>query len=111
MLPTLSRRLLQRGVDCRSWRLRLLSRHLFHPNWFSIGAHDVAGDPAVFAPINFDGPDSTQGQPHEHWEYQTHALLGLLATQGLMTTDEMRRAVENLPKVDIMFIIVFDFVS
>jgi len=37
---------------------------------------------------------------HAHWERQVHATLGLLAKAGLVSTDELRRAVEGLEARD-----------
>lgn len=53
--------------------------------------HDIGGLEAEFGKID-------RGEPgYAMWETQTHALLVLLSRQGIVSTDELRRAVEALP--------------
>jgi len=58
------------------------------------GPHDVGG----FVDKNNDNHIDISDRPYQHWEKSTHALLVLLASKSprLLTTDELRRSVENL---------------
>ncbi|KAI2498517.1 nitrile hydratase [Fragilaria crotonensis] len=52
--------------------------------------HDLGGDAKHFAPID------TSNKPLLHWEQQCHSLFAVLATKGILTTDELRFTVEGL---------------
>lgn len=55
------------------------------------GPHDVGGA-LTSLPI-----DLTE-RPFQHWERAVHALMVCLVQKKLLTVDEMRRAIEGLPK-------------
>eukprot|EP00092_Neocalanus_flemingeri_P003611 GFUD01003875.1.p1 GENE.GFUD01003875.1~~GFUD01003875.1.p1 ORF type:complete len:443 (+),score=136.99 GFUD01003875.1:43-1371(+) len=57
----------------------------------STGVHDIGGLEEEFGPIDL------REHGYQLWEMQVHATLVLLAQQGLLTTDELRRSVEALP--------------
>ena len=53
--------------------------------------HDIGGLQEEFGPID------TREWGYQLWEMQVHAVLVVLTRKGLMSTDELRRAMENLP--------------
>mmetsp|Transcript_15833 Transcript_15833/g.30608 ORF Transcript_15833/g.30608 Transcript_15833/m.30608 type:complete len:466 (-) Transcript_15833:127-1524(-) len=61
-----------------------------------IGQHDVGGLEEAYDTVCFDG--KAIDSPMALWERRVHATLGILAQRGYITTDEMRRGVENLPE-------------
>jgi len=64
------------------------------------GVHDVGGEPSLLkVPISIDsGADAMKGRDHQLWEKRVHALLVILAQQGHVSTDSLRRAIEALPE-------------
>lgn len=52
--------------------------------------HDMGGEPA--------GPVAPEAGEHDHapWEKKVDAILRLLAAKGLITTDELRRGIEEI---------------
>ena len=50
--------------------------------------HDMGGLPA--------GPLDLSEHHYAPWEKRTHAMMLLLAEQGVMTVDELRRGIESL---------------
>ena len=57
-----------------------------HPNR---GPHDIGGDPA--------GPVDIVDHGMKFWERQANALRSTLTRLGIVRTDELRRAAEDLP--------------
>jgi hypothetical protein len=55
-----------------------------------LGVHDVGGLKDNRA-LDFTEPAVA------YWERQTHALVGIVSSKGLLTVDELRRGVEGLP--------------
>merc|ERR1712183_527119 len=53
--------------------------------------HDIGGLQGEFGPID------TREWGYQLWEMQVHAVLVVLTRKGLMSTGELRRAMENLP--------------
>ena len=53
-------------------------------------SHDIGGDVTSFAPID------TSNKPLLHWEQQCHSLFAVLATKGIVKTDELRFTIEGL---------------
>jgi hypothetical protein len=56
--------------------------------------HDIGGDKSAYGPIAGAG-----GKPVKDllaWEQQCHSLFALLASKNIITTDELRRAIEGL---------------
>ena len=53
--------------------------------------HDIGGLEEEFGPID------RREWGYLQWEMQVHAVLVVLTRKGLMSTDELRRAMENLP--------------
>ena len=53
--------------------------------------HDIGGLQDEFGSID------TREWGYQLWEMQVHAVLVVLTRKGLMSTDELRRAMENLP--------------
>ena len=53
--------------------------------------HDIGGLEAEFGPID------RREWGYQQWEMEVHAVLVVLTRKGLMSTDELRRAMENLP--------------
>ncbi|GBG34232.1 Hypothetical Protein FCC1311_104562 [Hondaea fermentalgiana] len=62
----------------------------------ALGQHDVGGNKVLFEQVAKDG--EAVDTPSALWERRVHATLGILAQRNLITTDEMRRGVENLPE-------------
>jgi nitrile hydratase len=57
------------------------------------GVHDLGGSLSeLHAPID------RAEKPYQQWEIAVHALVGLLSKKGLMTVDELRRGIEDLPE-------------
>ncbi len=54
------------------------------------GPHDIGGEDA--------GPIDTTDHGMKFWEKQANALRGALTLAGIVRTDELRRAAENLPE-------------
>eukprot|EP00891_Asterochloris_glomerata_P009983 jgi/Astpho2/9983/Aster-06795 len=57
-----------------------------------IGQQDIGGREEDMGPI-----DRTEKTLQE-WELQTHSLVSLLSTKGLLSVDELRRGLEDLPE-------------
>ena len=60
----------------------------------ALGVHDVGGDVAKTETL----PLRDDVEHFAYWEGQVHAIAGLLQGRGLLSLDEMRRAVEGLPE-------------
>jgi len=56
------------------------------------GYHDLGGLPG--------GPIDRAEHDAALWEKRTHAMLGLLAEQGVMTVDELRHGIETLGEAE-----------
>ena len=56
-------------------------------------AHDLGGSPA-------DEPIDRNEHRLSDWEWRTHALARVLVNKGIITTDELRRGIENLSTSD-----------
>eukprot|EP00977_Amphora_coffeiformis_P003433 scaffold638_cov168-Amphora_coffeaeformis.AAC.15 len=54
--------------------------------------HDIGGDLSSFGPIDL----SKNAADLDAWEQQCHSLFVVLATKQLVTTDQLRRAIEGL---------------
>ena len=57
--------------------------------------HDLGGQEAFFGPINVD-KTSGSAKDLQSWEQQCHSLFVVLATKQLVTTDQLRAAIEGL---------------
>lgn len=53
--------------------------------------HDLGGNTSTYASLNLSNPDALQD-----WEINCHALFAVLAIQGAVTTDGLRRSIESL---------------
>ena len=55
------------------------------------GVHDLGGEPT-------DGPIDRSEHTLDDWEMLTDAISGALIQSGLVNADELRRAIEDMPR-------------
>jgi hypothetical protein len=57
-------------------------------------------EPASGRPPRTAAPRARQDRPWAYWERRTHAVVWRLLQKGLLSLDELRRAVEQLPEAE-----------
>jgi hypothetical protein len=70
--------------------VRLLSSSNRTPSSTPNLPHDLGGSISNYAPLNISNPDSLQD-----WEVNCHALFAVLAIEGAVSTDGLRRVIES----------------
>ena len=59
---------------------------------------DIGGQPPLETDVPLSDAIEASEKPIKFWQFQTHALAYLLSSKKLLTTAQLRRGIEGLPR-------------